>query len=426
VSSAEGAPPGVTTALPCYLAVTAARHDQSVTTGRTPGPSVLRLPRPTVRWRLTLLYGVLFLICGAGLLAITYTLFASFADSPPKPRLGPGGGAPSPTALRVASAMYIQRSIGLHRLLVYSGVALAIMGLVSGVLGWVVAGRVLAPLRTIIATADQISDANLHQRLAMGGAQDELSLLADMIDRLLARLEAAFEAQRRFVANASHELRTPLAMMRTTLDVAIAKPGQIPARTRALDAELRLDLDHADRLLESFLTLASAQNGQLGEPSQVGLDALIRVALSDRAYRISEKALTISTDLEPVEVVGSSTLLARMIDNVVENAVRHTEPDGLIDIALTAPDRGQARIVVATSGPVLDPGAVAQLAQPFRRLSQDRTGPQDGHGLGLSIVAAVAAAHAGSLELQAPTEGGLQVNITLSAASLPQLARASG
>ena len=136
------------------------------------------------------------------------------------------------------------------------------MALVSGVLGWMVAGRVLAPLRTITATAERISDTNLHERLAMPGPRDELRLLADTIDRLLERLEAAFEAQRRFVANASHELRTPLAMMRTTLDVAIAKPGGVPAQTRELDAELRVDLDHADRLLESFLTLARAQNGR--------------------------------------------------------------------------------------------------------------------------------------------------------------------
>jgi signal transduction histidine kinase len=320
--------------------------------------------------------------------------------------------------------MYIQRSIGLHRLLVYSGVALATMGVVSGVLGWVMAGRVLAPLRTITATADQISDSNLNQRLAMKGPQDELRLLADTIDRLLARLEAAFEAQRRFVANASHELRTPLAMMRTTLDVAIAKPGAIPNRTRELDAELRVDLDHADKLLESFLTLAHAQNGQLTQTSQVGLEPLIRSALNERADRIAARELTVSTDLHAVGVVGSSTLLTRMIDNVIENAVRHTQTGGRIDITLTAFDSREARIAVATSGPVLDPGAVAQLAQPFKRLSEDRTGAQEGHGLGLSIVAAVAEAHSGQLELLAPAAGGLTVRITLGVAAIHQLVRA--
>jgi signal transduction histidine kinase len=318
------------------------------------------------------------------------------------------------------------RSNGLHRLQLYSGIALAIMTIVSIVLGWLLAGRVLAPLRTITATADRISDTSLHERLGMSGPRDELRLLADTIDRLLARLEAAFDAQQRFVANASHELRTPLAMMRTTLDVAIAKPGGVPAQTRELDAELRVDLDHADQLLESFLTLAHAQNGQLDERNQVALEPLIHSALSDRADQIAAKELTVETDLNAVEVAGSPTLLQRMLENMIENAVRHTQPGGLIEIALASSDGRQARVVMASSGPPLDPGAVAQLARPFRRLSQERTGSQDGHGLGLSIVAAVAAAHGGQLDLLARPEGGLRVQITLPAISLPQLAKATG
>ncbi|MFZ0091845.1 MAG: HAMP domain-containing sensor histidine kinase [Solirubrobacteraceae bacterium] len=373
---------------------------------------------------MTLLYSLLFVICGAALLASTYWLFANFAYSPPKPGLGPGG-KPSPTSVKVATAMSLQRSIGLHRLQVYSGVALAIMALVSGALGWVVAGRVLAPLRTIIATADRISDANLHERLTMSGPRDELRLLADTIDRLLGRLEAAFDAQRRFVANASHELRTPLAMMRTTLDVATAKPGGVPPPTRELDAELRVDLDHADQLLESFLILARAQEGQLGDAGQVGLEPLITSALSDRAERIVAKGLTLEMHLGAVEVVGSATLLRRMIENVIENAVRHNQPGGLVEIALTPLHGLRGRLVVESSGPALDRDAVAQLAQPFTRLGQDRTGSRDGHGLGLSIVAAVAAAHDGQLELHARPEGGLRVQITLPAASIPQLAQAT-
>ena len=393
---------------------------RTVKTGRNTNQLRLRmlLPRPTVRWRLTLLYSLLFLICGTALLAITYGLFANFAISPPKE---PG----NPTMVQVEMAMSSVRSNGLHRLQLYSGIALAIMTIVSIVLGWLLAGRVLAPLRTITATADRISDTNLHERLGMSGPRDELRLLADTIDRLLARLEAAFDAQRRFVANASHELRTPLAMMRTTLDVAIAKPGGVPAQTRELDAELRVDLDHADQLLESFLTLARAQNGQLDERNRVALEPLISSALSDRADQIAAKDLTIETDLDAVEVAGSPTLLGRMIENVIENAVRHTKPGGLVEIALASSDDRQARVVIASSGRLLDPGAVAQLAQPFKRLSQDRTRSQDGHGLGLSIVAAVAAAHGGQLDLHAPAEGGLQVNITLPAVSLPQLAQAT-
>lgn len=392
----------------------------AVKTGRTPSqptPRVL-LPRATVRWRLTLLYSVIFLLCGAALLAITYWLFANFAYSPPKEPF-------NPTMVRAEEAMSVQRSIGLHRLLVYSGVALAIMAIVSVALGWAVAGRVLGPLRTITVAADRISDTNLHERLAMSGPRDELRLLADTIDRLLARLEAAFDAQQRFVANASHELRTPLAMMRTTLDVAIAKPGDVPDQTRELDAELRVDLDNADRLLESFLTLARAQDGQVDERNQVALEPLITSALTDRADQIAAKDLTVETDLDGVQVAGSVTLLGRMVENVIENAVHHTKPGGLVEIALVSLDGRQARMVIASSGPLLDPDAVAQLARPFKRLSQDRTGSQNGHGLGLSIVAAVAAAHGGGLQLYARAGGGLRVQITLPAAAIAPLAKAT-
>ncbi len=395
--------------------------------GRTRDQLILRLLRPhlTVRWRLTLLYSFLFVICGAALLSITYGLFASFADSPPKPGLHPGARTPSPTSLQVASAMSVQRSIGLHRLQIYSGGALAVMAIVSGVLGWLIAGRVLAPLRTITSTADRISDTNLHERLAMSGPRDELRQLADTFDRLLERLETAFDAQRRFVANASHELRTPLAMMRTTLDVAIAKPAGVPEQTRELDAELRVDLGHADQLLESFLTLARAQDGQLADQDRVALGPLITLALSARAEQIAAKRLSVQADLAAVEVVGSPTLLGRMIENLIENAVRHNQVGGAIELTLVPVDEDRAQLVIDGSGPILDQAAVAELAQPFRRLSQDRTGSQNGHGLGLSIVAAIAAAHHGRLELHARPAGGLRVEVTLSTA-IPALAQATG
>jgi len=389
----------------------------------TPMLRALR-PHPTVRWRLTLLYGGLFLVCGAALLAITYGLFQDFVYSYPlKPRFGPGGTPPSAAALRLVTAYAKARPVYLHRLLTECEIALAIMAVVSGVLGWLVAGRALAPLRTITATAERISDTNLHERLAMAGPRDELRLLADTIDRLLERLEAAFEAQRRFVANASHELRTPLAMIRTTLDVAIAKPGGVPEQTRELDADLRVDLNHADRLLESFLTLARAQSGRLDEHDRVALEPIVTGALTVRADQIAAKRLIVDAELVPVTVAGSATLLERMIENVVENAVRHTRAGGSIELALEPVDGPSARLVVQTSGPQLDERAVAELAQPFKRLSRDRTGSQHGHGLGLSIVAAVAAAHDGRVELQARAEGGLRVQITLPALA-PQLVAA--
>jgi signal transduction histidine kinase len=376
----------------------------------------------SVRWRLTLLYGALFLLCGAALLAITYKLFANFAFSyPPK-----NAAEANATVGRLAGALARQRPVYLRHLVVDSGIALAIMAMVSLALGWLVAGRVLRPLRTITATAERISDTNLHERIAMDGPRDELQLLADTIDRLLERLEAAFNAQRQFVANASHELRTPLAMMRTTLDVAIAKPGGVPEQTRELDAELRVDLDYADQLLESFLTLARGQNGQLEERNQVALESLITTALAAQAGHITAQDLAVKPQLAAVEVAGSDTLLRRMIENVIDNALRHTQPGGSVGILLAPLNATQAQLTIDSSGPMLDQDAVAQLAQPFKRLSQDRTGSQDGHGLGLSIVAAVAAAHDGRLDLHAREEGGLRVQITLPAAATPQLAPTAG
>ncbi len=386
---------------------------------------VLR-PRTTVRWRLTLLYGVLFLICGTALLAITYEFFIKFAFSYPPKAAGPNGSPTNSSLASLDAALARVRTGYLHRLLVGSGVALGIMAVVSGVLGWVVAGRVLAPLRTITATTDRISATDLNERLAMPGPRDELRQLADTIDRLLARLEAAFDAQRRFVANASHELRTPLAMMRTTLDVAIAKPGGVSEQTRELDAELRTDLEHADQLLESFLTLARAESGQLDEHNPVALEAIVTAAVSARTDQIAAKQLTVEKHLAPVEVTGSATLLARMIDNVIENAVRHNHPGGAVELTLAPVDGQLVRIIVDSSGPMLDQTAVARLAQPFKRLSQERTGSQNGHGLGLSIVAAVAAAHEGNLELHPRTEGGLRVQITLPGAAVPAPAQAIG
>ena len=174
-----------------------------------------RLPRRTIRLRLTLLYGVLFLVSGAALLALTYLLVAS--NLPMQLRVS-GSAQPlqlAPSLFAVQAQAGQQRSVALEDLLVQSGIALAVMTVLSIGLGWLVAGRVLRPLRTITAAAQHTSASNLHERLALTGPDDELKELADTFDAFLARLEGAFDAQRQFVANASHELRTPLARQRT-------------------------------------------------------------------------------------------------------------------------------------------------------------------------------------------------------------------
>jgi hypothetical protein len=231
----------------------------------------------------------------------------------------------------------------------------------------------------------------------------------------------AFEAQRRFVANASHELRTPLSTMRVALDVALAKPEGAPPQVTALDATLRADLDQADRLLESFLVLARAQHGELAAHAAVSLAQIARDALAAHAEQIAAKQIEMHTALASAQVTGSKTLLQRMVENVIENAARHNQPHGFISLTLTLKG-GNAQLVVESGGPILDQCVVAQLAQPFRRLGVDRTGSQNGHGLGLSIVAAVAAAHGGTLALDARPAGGLRVQITLPDATVAQTA----
>jgi signal transduction histidine kinase len=370
----------------------------------------------SVRLRLSALYGGLFLFGGAGLLAVTYLLVSRAARVTAVATSAPGGsplGAVSHTHL-----------VDLHQLLVQSGIALAIMFVFSGLLGWVVAGRVLSPLRTITARTRRISEESLHDRLAVSGPRDELKELADTIDELLARLEAAFDAQRRFVANASHELRTPLAMMRTTLDVAMAKPDGVPSQTISLDANLRADLDRADRLLESFLTLAHAQHGTPPDSGPVRLDQLMADALAASRDRIAERRIEVHAALDPVSVAGSETLLARMVDNVIENAVLHNQAAGFINLSCGV-EQDVARATVESGGAVLHEETVDQLAQPFRRMGADRTHSRPGFGLGLSIVAAVAAAHGGTLELHARPEGGLNVYMAFPVAPVARIGTAS-
>jgi signal transduction histidine kinase len=425
-------------------------------TGRMPAitalVSWLRRPRTTVRWRLTLLYGALFLVCGAALLGVTYALvshqvtgsagltfpgggagalkaplpgFGAFS-SPPSTHLPTPPDVPAPVVRLMESStgqaflrhvVTQQRVRELHQLETESAIALAIMTILSALLGWVVAGRVLRPLRTITAATQQISEDNLDRRLALPGPRDELRSLADTIDSLLARLEAAFRSQRRFVANASHELRTPLTTMRAVLDVAMAEPDSSP-QVKELDANLRPDLDEADGLLESFLVLAHAQRGALSEKTRVSLAQIVDDVLARRADAIAGKQIELHRTLAPACVEGAETLLASMVDNLIDNAVRHNHMRGRITVTCGA-DRQTARLVIESTGPVLDGEAVAQLAEPFRRLAAERTGSQNGHGLGLSIVAAVAAAHGGTLTLHALQSGGLEAEVTLPAAVDP-------
>jgi signal transduction histidine kinase len=381
----------------------------------------MRRRRLSVRARLTLLYGGMFVISGALLLTIAGGVTVSRTAVMTTHVYATGTGS----ALRHARAQVRRlqaqvaaesqsRSTISHQLILASIIALGIMTLLSVGLGWLMAGRALRPVREMTDTAQRISEDSLNERLGVTGPRDELKELGDTIDGLLERLEAAFNGQRRFVANASHELRTPLATMRASLDVALAKPDPAPPQTVALAARLKVELDRIDALLEAFLVLARAQHRDLPGRAVLPLDYVVSAALADRAAAIEARNLTVRDYAEPggAWVAGSQALLSRMVENVIDNAIGHNEDGGWITI-VTSADDGTARLVIENGGPLLTQQQAGELAQPFRRFGADRTGSDEGSGLGLSIVAAIIEAHGGHLDLRARAAGGLLVTIEL-------------
>lgn len=420
--------------------------------GGQPGQHTTRTrpPRPTIRLRLTLLYGTLFLASGAGLLTITYVLVSRspfLAHGAPEDRQLMPGTLPAqrplrgPSGLTSAQVAAVAREIqnrelaahaaDLDHLLMWSLVALGAMVLVSLALGWVVAGRVLRPLRTITAAARHISAGSLHERLSLSGPDDELRELGDTFDELLARLEASFDSQRRFIANASHELRTPLTITRTAVDVALRKRQPPPSpQVVALAGRVSQGLDQVDRILGSFLLLARAEHGAAqADPAVVCLADLVRNAIADMAPLAREKNLDVRyRNLAEVNVGGNLTLLSRMVSNIIENGIRHNQRGGWLHVS-TQLDGPVARLLAENGGQVIDQRLADELMRPFRRLGAERTGSSNGVGLGLSIVAAVATAHSGTLHLRARAEGGLLVTVELpavtAAAAAPTTARAA-
>jgi signal transduction histidine kinase len=408
--------------------------------------SRLRRPKTTVRWRLALLYGGLFLASGAALLAITYTLVSHAKVEPIAPHgvrrvltarprhLPPGIGprfyhvpgkrAVPPQAnfnqvtklLRTrnggALAFVVgsnQRISDLHSLIVESGIALGIMAIISGLLGWLVAGRVLRPLRTMTATTQQISEANLHERLDMAGPRDELRQLADTIDGLLARLEAAFEAQRRFVANASHELRTPLTAVRALLEMVMSDPKATVKSFRAACEQVLEESEHQEQLIDALLALAQGQRG-VDRRQPMDLADVTRQVVTARETDAAMHGLVLDAELQSAPISGDRRLIERLVSNLVDNAIAHNLSGGDVRVSVR-PLNGDAVLRIANSGPEVPAAELERLLQPFQRLGADRVGYEDGLGLGLSIVAAIANAHDATLELRPGHAGGLQATV---------------
>ena len=389
----------------------------------------MRLPRRTVRLRLTLLYGGLFLLSGAALLVITYLLVAnrlpviekgSTSESRELMRICavPSGTFTSPsqahqcTQLATSIARH-QRTVALRQLLIESGVALALMTIVSLALGWLVAGRVLRPLRTITTTTRRITARNLHRRLDLRGPDDELKELGDTVDDLLARLDASFTAQRQFVANASHELRTPLARQRTVMEVALTDPARTTGSLEtACERALRAG-EQQERLIEALLTLARSERG-LDRREPVDLGATTNEVITELAGYHRRTDIDLRFRLDPAAVLGDQHLTERLVANLVDNALRHNRPGGHIEI-ITDIIAGRPTLRVTHSGPVILPAEVERLLQPFQRLAGNRRVHGDGLGLGLPIAAAIATAHGADLDAHPLPTGGLKTEVSFPA-----------
>jgi signal transduction histidine kinase len=403
--------------------------------------------------RLTILYAALFLLSGAGLLSITYLLVLqatgnvivgtgangrSFvigktahvqAPTVVTTRGGSPGSGISRQALKARAerdrlVAIGQRNVALRALLVKSGISLALMAAVSVWLGWFFAGRVLRPLRTITERAREISASNLHERIALTGPSDELTQLAGTFDELLGRLETAFAAQRQFVANAAHELRTPLTRAQTLAEVALDDPSATVASLRASHERVLAAGGELERLIEALLTLARSERG-LSEDKPFDLANVTAEMLQSRRQETEDRGLYVHATLQQAGTSGDPQLAERLVANLLDNAIRHNEPRGHIDVTTTA-KAGRAVLSVANSGPHIPLDEVERLFRPFQRLGADRIDQSDGLGLGLSIVQAIATAHRATVTAHAQPAGGLEIEIAFPAGNGASAPAAAG
>jgi signal transduction histidine kinase len=396
---------------------------------------VRRLRPRRIRTRLALLYAVLFLLAGSALLALTYGLLASRLPKPtpaaagvkqaPNPqlaalckegKLGPPSNqkllekCKKAFAAGAQAGSQSQRDRTLNTLLDVSLIGLGIATLASAGLGWVISGRVLRPVRAMTETARRASELHLGERIALAGPDDELKELADTFDLMLARLDAAFASQKRFVANAAHELRTPLTAMRTAIEVTLTKPNRSPEQLEAMAGRVKRSVAQAEATVEALLTLATSEAGRTATEA-VDLATAAEDALDAAAPAITERRLTVDAALDPAPTAGDRVLLERMIANLVDNAVRHNNADGWIRIR-TSEGPDAAVFEIANTGPIVPEEQIPTLFEPFAR-AEERINSMDGVGLGLSIASAIATAHGATITAHGRDGGGLQVSVAI-------------
>ncbi|GGM34916.1 two-component sensor histidine kinase [Micromonospora sonchi] len=379
----------------------------------------LRRPslRPTLRLRLTLLNGVLLVGAGVLLMLLAWLLVRDALR--PTDELLPGTTVLLADGTSLDAAVWQQRMVAAAsgELLAKGLAVLLAIGAVGVVGAYAVAGRALRPLQQVTATARRLGETTLDQRISYTGADDEVAELADTFDAMLDRIAAAFETQKRFVANASHELRTPLAVMRTEIDVTLSDDEADAAEYRRMATVVRDASERANGLVDALLVLArsEAQKGRrLGRRTECDLAAGTANALSAVRREVDRIKLDVRTSLEPAPVVGDPGLLDRLAGNLIENAIRYNHLHGRLWVR-TGSDGQRSWLVVGNTGFEVDPAEVPGLFEPFRRGGRERTGAR-GSGLGLSIVRAVCDAHGGAVTAVAQPGGGLEVTVTLPAA----------
>lgn len=370
-----------------------------------------RLPRRTLRIRLALLYAALFCVSAVALAAVALIFRPDFL-----------AGASSTVASRTPGHLphCCQQGQPIASVIATvadepsrnpAGVALAAVMVVLAVgAGWLVAGRVVLPLRAITASARDISASNLHRRLGLRGHDDEFTELGQTLDDLFARLAASFESHRHFIANASHELRTPLTAGRALLEVAIADPEPTVPTLRATCEELVELSDQQERLIAALLTLADSQRG-LEHPQPLDLADITRNVLAARQAEAGRRGIRLITRLAAAPATGDPSLAGSLVANLIDNAIRHNLPGGQAEIT-TALTAGGAVLTVTNTGTLIPPGEVEDLFQPFRQLGTQRIGHGEGHGLGLAIVRAIADAHSAILTANPGPQGGLDIQVT--------------
>jgi signal transduction histidine kinase len=353
--------------------------------------SLLRLARrSTLRTQLALLYAGVFVVLGAALLAASGLLV--------------GSSSTSINDVRNSQTVFAGHQFRVGPALVFAATVLAALAL-----GWFIAGRFLRPLRTITATAKDISATNLSRRLALG-SRDEFAELGATLDDLFGRLEASFESQRHFVANASHELRTPLTAERTLLQLALANPDASAASLRDTCEQVLALGEQQERLIEALLTLASSERG-LDLRELIDLAPIAGKVLAERRSEADRSGIQVTAVLAAAPAGGDQSLAERLMANLVDNAIRHNRDAGWLEVSTGTAD-GRAMLSVSNSGPVIPPAEVNRLFEPFQRLGTERVRHGAGYGLGLAIVRAIARVHGAALTATARPDGGLTVEVT--------------